>query len=310
VTLLAGTPDALRHVSEHDGDPEDVVVERVLEADVRQVRAGGGIAYAATGSGVLESRDGGRTWTDAGLPTDDAHSVAVAGDGVLAGTRPLAVSRLADGSWTELDGLRALSSEEGWPSAAHADAAAARSLATDGDRVLVGVEVGGLAVRDPDGSWRAAGPGEADPEATRRRDDVHHVGIRGRGDWVLATGDGVLHTSDAGRSWTRLDTGDRRYARELLVDDLWLAVNASPPRWRPPDAAVHRGRPGALSRTSPPGAPERFVVSWTRHDGAVYAGANDGALLRYAGGEWTTVATVPVSEGAETAFGVRSLATL
>jgi hypothetical protein len=310
VTLLAATPDALFRVSEHDGDPDDAVVERTLPAGVRQVRAAGGIAYAATGSGVLESCDGGRTWTDGGLPAEDIHSVAVADDGVLAGTAPLAVYRLTEGTWTELDGLPALSADEGWPSGAHADEATARSLAVDGDRILVGVEVGGLAVRDADGPWRAAGPSEDDPGASQRRDDVHHVAVRGDGDWVVATGDGVYHTTDAGRSWARLETANRRYSRELLVDDLWLATNASPPRWRPPDAAVDRGRPGALSPVHYPGAPERFVVSWTRHDGAVYAGANDGAILRHAGGEWTTLATVPVSEHAETAFGVRSLATL
>lgn len=310
MTLLAATPDALYRVAGHASQSADADVERVHAEGVRQVRTGSGIAFAATDAGVLESADGGRTWAESGLPTDDAHSVAVTDAGVLAGTRPLGVYRLDDGDWTAMAGLEALASDEGWPSAVHADEACARSVAVDGDRVLVGVEIGGLAVREPDGTWRAAGPSEADPAAAQRRDDVHHVAVRGDGDWLLATGRGVHRTTDAGATWTRLDTGRPGYARELLVDDAWLAVNASPPRWRPPNAAIYRGKPGDLEQVGYPGGPERFVVSWTRHDGAVYAGANDGALLRHDAGDWTVVADLPVSEHAETAYGVRSLATI
>jgi hypothetical protein len=304
VTLLAATPDALYRVE--DGD-----VEQVVDRGVRQVRATPGTALAATESGVLESRDGGETWTDTGLPTDDVHSVALSTNGALAGTRPLAVYRREDSEWTELDGLGDLAARAGWPTPSFRDEAWARSVAEDAaGRVLVGVEVGGVAVRERDGSWRRGGPTESDPAEHQRCDDVHHVAARAAGDWLLATGDGVFHSRDAGDSWTRLDTGSRRYARELSVGEgtLTVGVNDSPPRWRPPDAALYAGPPGALDTVSYPGAPERFVVSFAHADDGLYAGTNDGTVLHVTAASAEPVASVPVSEHAETAYGVRSLA--
>jgi hypothetical protein len=311
MALLVATPDALHRVGVDTESGAQTATDpgRVLDCGVRQVHAGSGVTYAATESGILESTDSGQTWTDAGLPADDVHSVAVT-DGVLAGTRPLAIYRRSGDAWTELDGLRALADREGWPTPAFRDEAWARSVAVDEvGRVLVGVEVGGLAVRDLDGSWRATGPVEADPDEHQRCDDVHQVAVRGADEWLLATGDGVHRTTDAGGTWTRLDTGPRRYARELLAGDrLWVGVNDSPPRWQPPDAAIFRGTPDALGRVDYPGASGRFVVSWTRDEGAVFAGTNDGAVLRFADGECGVVADLPVSEHAATAYGVRSLA--
>jgi hypothetical protein len=302
VTLLAATTDALHRIDA--GDPE-----RVLDRGVRQVCASDGTALTATESGVLESTDGGRTWGDAGLPTDDAHSVAVTDDGALAGTRPLAVYRREDSEWTELDGLGDLAARAGWPTPSFRDEAWARSVAAAGSRVLVGVEVGGLAVRDPDGAWRASGPRERDPDEHQRRDDVHHVAVRAPDDWLLATGDGVFRSRDAGGSWTRLDTGSRRYARELTAGErVLVGVNDSPPRWRPPDAALYAGPPDALDAVPYPGEPERFAVSFAAGDDCTYAGTNDGTVLRVAADTVDVAASVPVSEHAETAYGVRSLA--
>lgn len=302
--LLAATTDALYRVSTDSG------TERVLDTGVRQVRTGGGTAYAATADGLQESPDGGVTWRDAGLPAGDVRSVAATETGVLAGVRPLAVHRRqAGGQWTELDGLRGLAADERWPTPSFRDEAWARSVAVDGRRVLVGVEVGGLAVREPNGSWRRAGPSEPAADEHQRCDDIHHVAVRGHGDWLLATGDGVYHSVDAGESWAGLDTGPRRYARELSVDDgVVVGVNDSPPRWRPPDAALLSGAPAALAPVAYPGEPERFAVSFAAGDGATYVGTNDGTVLRVTDASAAVAGSVPVTEHAETAYGVRSLA--
>lgn len=302
--LLAATPDSLYRVA-RDGS-----TTHVLSTSVQQVRVEGDTAYAATADGLLVSEDDGETWQQHGLEGTNVRSVTADG---LAGTRPLGVfERDSAGDWRELDGLTALASRQGWPTASFRDEAWARSLARDGERLLVGVEVGGLALRDGAGRWHSVGPTESDPDATSRCDDVHHVAVRDRDEWLLATGGGVHWTTDAGSTWTELDTGDRAYARELCcVDgDVYVAANASPPRWRPPDAAAWAGPPEDLERRSYPGGPGRFLLSWTASTDGVYAGANDGAVLRFDAAGADVVASVPVGDGARSASGVRSVATL
>jgi hypothetical protein len=302
VPLLAATPDGLYRVA------RDGTTTEVLSTGVQQVRAGDDTAYAATTDGLFVSGDTGETWRQEGLAGTTVQSVTADG---LAGSRPVGVfERAGPDDWQELDGLRALATKRGWPTASFRDEAWARSLARDGERLLVGVEVGGLALRDGAGNWHSVGPTEPDAEATNRCDDVHHVAVRNRDEWLLATGGGVHWTTDAGGSWTELGTGDRAYARELCCTngDVYVATNASPPRWRPPDAAAWVGPPDDLERRSYPGAPGRFLISWAASADGVYAGANDGAVLRFDGAGADVVASVPVSEAARSASGVRSLA--
>lgn len=301
MSLLAATPTALYRVSAD--------AECVLDAGVRDVTVRGDTAYAATGDGLYESSDSGQNWYRVETPATDLHSVAAA-ESVMVGSRPLAVHRRRDGSWQALDGLRELADCEGWPSPSFRDEAWARALAVDGDKLLVGVEVGGLAVRDPDAGWRSVGPSQPDRDAAQRCDDVHDVAVRSHGEWLLATGDGVYRTRDAGASWTRLDTGSRRYCRELAVvdGDVFAPVNDSPPRWQPPDATLYVGEPDALERHAYPGEPDRFVVSWAAADGARFAGTNDGTILCFENDDVERVASVSVGDDAATAFGVRSLA--
>jgi len=127
---------------------------------------------------------------------------------------------------------------------------------------------------------------------------------------VLATGGGVYWTTTAGESWTRLDTGGRRYARAVHLHDgeLLVGVNDSPPRWNPPNAALYAGPPDDLQPVAYPGGPERFVISVARSGDRLYAGANDGAVLRLDDRAVTQVASVPVDETTSEAYGVRSLA--
>lgn len=302
MSVLAATQGGLYRITDS--------VECTLDGQGRQVTASGDTAYAATGDGLYSSGDAGRSWQRVDAPADDLYSVTVTDDGLLVGSRPLAVHRRSDGEWTELTGLCDLGDREKWPTPSFRDEAWARSLAVDGGHLLVGVEVGGLGVRDPDGAWRSVGPLESDPEATQRRDDVHHVAAHSPGEWVLATGAGSYRTTDAGESWSRLDTGARRYTRAVRLHDgrLFAGVNDSPPRWTPPDAALYAGPPGELERVPYPGESERFVISWASDGDALYAGANDGAIVRLTDTEVRKVASVPVADDARTAYGVRSLA--
>lgn len=301
MTILAATPDGLYRLT--DG----AAPERVLSVATRQVASVEDTVYAATASGLRVSRDTGRTWADAGLDGRDVQSI----DGsAVAGTRPLAVYERRDGDWEADDGLRALAERAGWPTPSFREEAWARSVARDGGRLLVGVEVGGLALRGPDGRWRRVGPSEPDPAATQRCDDVHHVAVRARGEWLIATGDGIYRTTDAGATWTRLETSERTYARHLLCRDgqVYVAANDSPPRWDPPHAAAWVGTPDDRSRLPYPGAPERFLVSWAAGRDGVYAGANDGTVLRFDGRDAAKIGSVPVEDGTRSAYGVQSLA--
>jgi len=133
-------------------------------------------------------------------------------------------------------------------------------------------------------------------------DDVHHVLVLGADEYIASTGDGLYRTRDAGRSWTRLDTGiDHRYFREAFALDgrLYAAAAHGPPgTWSGTNGAdavllesVDDGE--TWERVSYPGAPERVVLGWTAFGDRVVAGTNDGALIRRGGdGTWTETGAV------------------
>lgn len=271
-----------------------------------------GRVLAATGDGTYRSADGGRTWEDLGV--SGARSVAVSSTGTIyVGVRPAGVYRSTDdgATWTALDGLRDVDGADEWPTTPHFEEAQVRTLATvpgAPDSVVAGVEVGGLAASEDGGeTWRAV-PGVPD--------DVHHVVRVSADEWIVSCGTGgpggdggAFRTTDAGSTWSRLDTGARPYVRESVVTDrCYTAANRTAPPWDPADAAVYVERDGALEPVAYPGEPRSFVVSWATDDGRVFAGTNAGTVLRGRDAEWDRVGRIPVDEAETRAYGVRSLA--
>ena len=265
--------------------------------------------FAATKTGLYRSLDEGQTWENMGVRRDEVYSVVASSNGerLYAGTHPahLYVSTDDGETWDELDGFQELPSRDQWHTPRHRNEAHVRSLGVHPetpDRVIAGVEVGGVHVSEDQGeTW------------TERRDgvhdDVHHVLNLGPDEYVASTGDGLYQTHDAGQSWTRLDLElDYRYFRETFALDGRLyaaAARSSPGTWSGEDGAdgilVESTDFGETFKTvSYPGEPEEVVLAWTAVDGNVLAGTNDGRLIsRDANGVWTDAGRAPA--------GIRSL---
>jgi photosystem II stability/assembly factor-like uncharacterized protein len=203
--------------------------------------------------GLFETEDGGTTWHDAELPSEDVFSVAYgpADGAAYAGCEPSALWVRHNGGWEELAALRELPSSPTWSFPPRPWTSHVRWVAPsphDAGVVLAGIELGGL-MRTVDGgaSWQDHRPG-----AQR---DVHslawHPTEVGRA--YEAAGGGSAWSHDNGDSWEAVDAGrDRHYTWALAVDpadpDCWF-VSAAPGPFdahgsRPARAALYRWRVG------------------------------------------------------------------
>jgi photosystem II stability/assembly factor-like uncharacterized protein len=309
--MLAGTTDGVYRLSGIDGAAE-FGAERVLDAsEARRVERlpGVGGVFAATVDGLYHSLDG-DDWTALGVP-GEVYSVAAdpAGDRLYAGTHPSHVyvaegfSAGTDPEWRELDGFQNLPSRDDWHTPRHRNESHVRSLHIHPDapdRVIAGVEVGGVHVSDDRGeTWTEQKEGV--------HDDIHHLLVRAPDEYVASTGYGLYRTRDAGRSWTRLDEGvEQRYFREAMDHDGVLyaaAASGSPNTW--PDgaaAAIFEARDGDRLEAVGSGDRDDVVLSWAVADGTVYAGTSAERLLRRDDDGWQPVGELPVD-----GRGVRSL---
>lgn len=305
--LVAGTEHGLYRLAGIDGDP---TVERVADTGpVMRVRApvyADGV-LAATATGLYHSADG-ETWRDLGVPQEQVYSACVAPDGhVYAGTRPahVYVSESAPETpadvleWDELEGFLDLPSREEWRLPRHDDLAQVRDLhvpAAAPDRVVAGVEVGGVHVsEDGGGTW------------TERRegvdDDIHELLVDGPETFVAATGFGLFRTADAGRTWTRLDDGfDQRYFRSVAAVDGDVYAGgaiAHTATWEDEDAApalfVCRDDDSLATVDHPRG--DETVTGLTGIDGTLVAATHRGSVLVRRPAGWDMVADLPAPDG-------------
>jgi len=317
--LLAGSDDGVYRFPDVDGSA-DRTAEQVLDSGrvmrLRQFDAADGI-FAATTTGLFHSTDG-ETWTDLGVPEERVYSVGALPDGRrYAGTRPArvyvgefdgggAAAGEGDGApsvdWTECDGFRDLPSREEWRLPRHENLAQVRDLhrdPADSDRLVAGVEVGGVHVSDDGGeTWTE----RRDPDdGSGLDDDIHELRVVGAGEYVAATGFGLFRTTDAGESWTRLDEGyDQRYFRSVAsVNGVVYAGGAlaNSSTWDDADAdpelfAVRDGDPAVLDFP----ASDETVTGLTAADGDLVAATHRGSVLVRRDGEWTTVGDLPVTE--------------
>ncbi|NEU56970.1 glycosyl hydrolase [Halorussus sp. MSC15.2] len=317
--LLAGTYDGVYRA---DG-PRFDSAERVLDAGrvvrVRRFDGWDGV-FAATKSGLYRSTDGGDSWTDLEVPREEVYSVlgdpvggessrgddehrrdSLDGKRLYAGTHPahLYVSEDEGETWRELSGFQDLPSRDRWHTPRHRDEAHVRSLGAHPetpDRVVAGVEVGGVHVSEDRGErWAERRSGV--------HDDVHHVLVRGPDHYVASCGGGLYRTGDAGEMWLRLDSDvDQTYFREAFAHDGTLyaaAAQSSPGTWegaRGADAALFESENDGdtLESVPYPGQPEEVVLSWTADaDGRVFAGTNGGSVILRASGEWVEAGELP-----------------
>jgi photosystem II stability/assembly factor-like uncharacterized protein len=312
MTLLIGTQDGVyRSQSDDLGD-----IQRVLDSGVTlgvHTFEGHG-SFAASKTGLYHSIDQGQTWNRLAVPQDEVYAVSVSPDGdrLFAGTHPahMYVSTDVGKTWTELEGFQKLPSRDQWHTPRHRGKSHVRSLGVHPeapDRVTAGVEVGGVHVSDDNGeTWTERREGL---EAEREDDlqyDVHHVLVVTAEEYVVSCGGGLYRTSDAGRSWTRLDAElSGPYFQEAFSyrGTLYAAAQTLPPTLpmgtkydkRRVNASLFESRDGGetFQSKSYPGAPDEFVYAWTVADGRVLAGTTEGRVIVRENDAWTTLGHVP-----------------
>lgn len=287
--LLVGTDDGLYGFEVDAAAEPEPLVEGV---EVRQVRSGpnGSTVYAATMSGLFASSDAGESWTDLGLPEDGVASVFESPDGryLFAGTQPASLYRSGDGgeSWTRSESFDALPGKDEWaqlgPGGPQVRDLTAHPRAPG--KLFAGVEAVGVYVSPDYGdSWEFRSYG--------LHRDPHGLETLAQ-DTLLATcGRGVYRTSNAGRSWQRVDTHRRHfwysYFREAVRDETRGTVYTSGE-----DRAETRfeddGRGVILESTDGgknwehrefPGCDGDYVNAWASRDGLVVGGTVSGRLL-------------------------------
>lgn len=304
--LIAGSDDGvyrLRGVRE-SGDPDR---QKVLDSGrVRRVRTFDGIdgVFAATETGLYHSPDG-TDWTNLGVPHEKVYAVgADPEDGQLyAGTRPAHVyvartngTSLEEVEWRERDGFQELPSRDEWRLPRHENIAQVRDvhvMPTSPDRVVAGVEVGGVHLSTDGGdTWTERAEGV--------HDDIHELYVSGPGTLVAATGDGLFYSSNTGRSWTRLDRGfDQRYFRAVItVDGVLYAAGAlaNSSTWEDDDTdpMLFSSRDAETVEPINHPRPDEVVTGMTAADGHLFAATHRGTILVCRSDEWTVGGSVPV----------------
>lgn len=202
---------------------------------VAVVAVGEQIAVAADEIGVLIGS--GDTWEEAGLGGKIIWTLSSVGNVLYAGLEPAAILRREpSGTWTELSALSLVDDYADWHSPWGPPDLC--SIVAEPGRLIVGVEVGGVAISLDDGlTWQAANNGLFE--------DVHAVAAAGE-TLFAATGGGLHCSRDAGANWTwEADGIDRGYTQGLAITEGHVVVSAAsgpPPMWEAggPEAAIFR----------------------------------------------------------------------
>jgi hypothetical protein len=225
---------------------DDTGATHGIELDGREVVAvdarGDVVVAAVSGGGVWLRAHG--VWRNLGLEDATVWTVALGDDHeVYVGVEPAAVWCLDNGNARELSGLTAIDGHDNWHSPW--GAADLSTIVVDGDRLVVGVEIGGIAVsHDRGATWEARNEGLFD--------DVHVV-IAVDGTLYATTGMGCFLSHDEGRHWTWASDGiDRGYTLGLARTNDGLVVGAAsgpPSLWDAggPEAAIYRAAAGGRS---------------------------------------------------------------
>ena len=240
VALFVCTRDRLVRLRRDGGS---LTADSALEAVGAQCVAAAGerVLVGTRGHGAFLSVDAGATWEPLELPEPDVFAVAIsAADGALyAGTEPSRLFVARDGgSWAELESLQDIPSRPRWSFPPRPWTHHVRWIAPDphhAERLLVGIELGGLMCSDDGGATFS----DHRPGAKR---DTHSLAWhpRAEGRAYQSAGDGAAWSRDGGRTWEAADAGrDLSYCWALTVDpadpEHWYVSAASGPR------SAHRG---------------------------------------------------------------------
>jgi photosystem II stability/assembly factor-like uncharacterized protein len=296
-TLFVCTHEHLLRVQSED---RSWAAEPVLEGVEPQCVAADGarVIVGTRGRGAFVSVDAGASWDHVELPENDVFSVAIGGaDGALyAGTEPSRLFVAQDGGpWAELEALQEIPSRDRWSFPPRPGTHHVRWIAPDphrAERLLVGIELGGLMYSDDGG----ASFSDHRPGALL---DTHsiawHPRVQDRA--YQAAGDGAAWSRDGGRTWEAADANrELGYCWALAVDrtdpERWYVSAASGP------GAAHRrsdarGRlyrwQGSWQALPLPGESMPYALAASEPE--LLAGMRDGQILRSGdGGEsWKPV---------------------
>lgn len=308
--LYAGSDDGVYRIEGID-KPGEVTTEQVLESGrVYRVRRFDGLEglFAASESGLYHSANG-TAWRELCVPEEQVYSVVASPSGhrLYAGTRPARVF-IADtaGSvpsdeddWRPLAGFEDLRERSDWGIPRHDGKAQIRSLCTHParpDRVVAGLEVGGVFLSDDRGdSWTAR---HVEGFGVPHPDDVHHLTLGDSDTFVVSTGSGLFRSTDAGRTWARLDDSHpQRYFRESLVHDGVTyagGAHGPSPTWdEDTDHTLFESRDGQATESVETPVPDELAVGWCVAEGDIFAATHRGTLLRRDSDGYRVVATVP-----------------
>jgi photosystem II stability/assembly factor-like uncharacterized protein len=267
----------------------DDLEPRCVAADGERVLVG------THGAGLRVSLDSGATWEPVDLPESDLFSVAIGpADGALyAGSEPSRLFVSRDGArWAELEALQEIPSRDRWSFPPRPWTHHVRWIAPDpqrAERVLVGIELGGLMYTEDGGTSFT----DHRPGAKRDTHNIAwHPSAVGRA--YEAAGDGAAWSRDGGRTWEAADEGrELRYCWALAIDP------ANPERWY---VSAASGPGAAHSGLNATGRLYRWEDGWRplplpsgsmpyallAADGELVAGMADGHVLRSpdAGESW------------------------
>jgi len=285
-----------------------------------------GTLFAATrGVGIARSEDGGMTWkwVNSGLSHYEFWS-ARAGklqgrDVVFVGSLPahLYVSEDKGETWRDLPALREVGSVARWTFPPPPRVGHIKDIVLDGDRLLVGIEIGSLLVSTDFGKSFTELTVDPDPQEC----DIHRILVHpARPDrLIIANGIvGMMTSEDGGKTWQKIAMPPQADYPDAIVihpdrpDLLFMSVGVGwPLHW------YERGRArGKIFRSSdagktwqrllgglPNGQRALFsaltIEAWSGGY-SLYAADTDGQIFESLddGDSWTIVAdTAPVSKG-------------
>ena len=285
-----------------------------------------GTLFAAThGIGVARSTDEGQTWEWVNNGLDHVDLWAARGgklqgrDVVLVGAQPAHVYLSEDrgASWRELTALRNVPSVPEWRFPPPPRIAHIKDIVLDGDRLMVGIEIGALLVSHDFGATFS----ELEVDANVAECDIHRILVHpARPDRIIVANGivGMMNSSDGGKSWRKnAMPQEGNYPDAVVIDPanpdlVFMTVGTGwPPHWY----QCGRAR-GKLFRSRDAGATwERILNGLPNGQRALFsaltiqrsadgvlllAGDTDGQIFesRDHGDSWTIIADVaPLSKG-------------